>query len=142
MIKYCFHQAWLCPLTACPENISVFGMRFLLRRLVILLVALAFIAGGAGGFAVPIAAAADPCMDEPASGQTHHSQKLPTKPGKQDSTRTCQQCCFGICVSVPNFQTTMIIEPVAVTSIAYWDTARFGIGRSIKPEHGPPRLFA
>jgi hypothetical protein len=29
-----------------------------------------------------------------------------------------------------------------MTRVVYWDTARFGIGRSIKPEHGPPRLLA
>ena len=129
-------------LTARQEKTSVSAMRSLLRRMVVLLVALAFIAGGVSGVAVPVALAAEPCMQEHAEGHGHAGQKPPPTPQKQDSTRTCQQCCLGICVSVPNVPTAMTIAPVAVTSIAYWDTARFGIGRSIKPQHGPPRLFA
>lgn len=117
-------------------------MRSLLRRLVVLLVALAFIAGGVGGVTASLATAAEPCMQEHADGHGHAGQNPAPTPQKQDSTRSCQQCCLGICVSVPKLQIATIIEPVAVTSIVYWDTARFGIGRSIKPEHGPPRLFA
>lgn len=117
-------------------------MRSLLRRLLVLLVALAFIAGGVGGFAAPVVVAADPCAQEHTDGH-HHSGKTPSKPAhKQDSSRACQQCCIGICVSVPNIPASITFVPVAVTAIVFLDTARFGGGRSIKPEHGPPRLLA
>jgi hypothetical protein len=116
-------------------------MRSLLRRLFVMLVALAFIAGGVGGFAAPSVAAADPCTQEHMPGHDHSGQ-TPTKSQGQDTARICQQCCLGICVSVPNIPAAVTISPVAVTSIVFWDTTRSGGGRSIKPEHGPPRLLA
>ena len=107
-----------------------------------MLVALAFIVGGVGGFAAPVVVAAERCTQEHTDTH-HHSGKTPANPAhKKDSTRTCQQCCFGICVSVPNIPASIAFVPVAVTSIVFWDSARLIGGRSIKPEHGPPRPLA
>jgi hypothetical protein len=49
---------------------------------------------------------------------------------------------MGICGAVPNLAGALTSEPVLMTQVIYWDTARFGLGRSIKPEHGPPRPLA
>ena len=121
-------------------------MQPLWRRLLTLLVALAFIAGGVLGAAAPIAMAAEPCAEthghagaQPAEHQ--HGKKA--NHDKSSSKGACLQCCcVGICTPVPNVTGALTSEPVTVTLVTYWDTARFGAGRSIRPEHGPPRPLA
>jgi hypothetical protein len=109
-----------------------------------LLVAFAFIAGGVIGAAAPNAIAAEPCA------QDHHHADHPGGDHQHGKTtdhdknsRACLQCCcVGICASVPDVTGALTSEPVTMVPVVYWDTARFGLGRSIKPEHGPPRPLA
>ena len=121
-------------------------MQPLWRRLAILLVALAFIAGGVLGAAVPIAIAAEPCTeghghaDHEAGGHPQNKKSGHDKSSRQGACVQC--CCVGICVPVPDVTGALTSEPVTVTLVTYWDTARLGAGRSIKPEHGPPRPLA
>ena len=121
-------------------------MQPLRRRLAILLVALAFIVGSVFGVAVPHAAAAEPCTQRHGHADQHAGEhEHGTKSGhhKNSGQGACLQCCcVGICASVPNVTGALTSEPVMMALIVYWDTARFGIGRSIKPEHGPPRPLA
>jgi hypothetical protein len=120
-------------------------MQPLWRRLVVLFVALAFITGGVVGVTVPHAAAGQPCTE--GHGQADHhagGHQHGKKPPQQNSgQRACLQCCcVGICASVPNLPTALTSERLTMTLVAYWDTARLGVGRSVKPEHGPPRPLA
>lgn len=117
-------------------------MQPLLRRLVVLLVALAFLAGGVIGAAVPNAAAAEPCTQghghaDHQAGEHEHGKK--SDHDKNSHQSACIQCCcVGICASAPNLAGALTSEPIIMALITYWDAARFGIGRPIKPEHGPP----
>ena len=121
-------------------------MQPLWRRLVILLVAFAFIAGGVIGAAAPIAIAAEPCTeghghaDHQAGDHQHGKKPDHDKNSRQGACIQC--CCVGICASIPDVTGALTSEPVTMTRVVYWDTARFGSGRSIKPEHGPPRPLA
>jgi hypothetical protein len=121
-------------------------MQPLWRRLIVLLVAFAFIAGGVAGAAMPTAIAAEPCMQGHAHAEHqagHHQHGKKPDHDKNSRQGACIQCCcVGICASVPDVTGALTSEPVTMTRVVYWDTARFGIGRSIKPEHGPPRLLA
>jgi hypothetical protein len=116
-------------------------MHLLLRRLVVLLVALAFISGGVAGAATPVPAAAEPCPHEH-GGMPRHTGDMPGSAQHQQDhgSRACLQCCcLGTCVSVPNLSTALIIAPVIVTSVVYWDSSRTAAGRSFRPNRGPPR---
>ena len=108
--------------------------------------AIAFIVGGVLGAAAPIAMAAEPCREghgyaDHQAGQ--HQQSKKAEHDKSSRQGACFQCCcVGICTPVPNVTGALTSEPVTVTLATYWDTARFGAGRSIRPEHGPPRPLA
>jgi len=121
-------------------------MQPLWRRLVILLVAFAFIAGGVIGAAAPFAIAAEPCTESHGhaghqAGDHQHGKK--TDHDKNSRQGACIQCCcVGICASIPDVTGALTSEPVRMTRVVYWDIARFSSGRSIKPEHGPPRPLA
>ena len=121
-------------------------MQPLWRRLFVLFVAFALIAGGVIGVAMPNAVAAEPCAqghghaDHQAGGHEQGKKSDYDKNSRQGACIQC--CCVGICASVPNLTGALTSEPVTMTLITYWDTARFGIGRSIKPAHGPPRPLA
>ena len=113
--------------------------------MLVLLVAFAFIAGGVIGAAAPNAIAAEPCTQghghaDHQAGDHQHGKTSDHKNSRQGACIQC--CCVGICASVPNVTGALSSEPVTMTRVVYWDTARFGIGRSIKPEHGPPRTLA
>jgi hypothetical protein len=121
-------------------------MQPLWRRLVTLLIAFAFIAGGVAGASMPNAIAAEPCSQGHGHADQqggHHSHGTKTDHDKSSRASAClQSCCVGICGSVPHVTGALTSEPVLMTRVVYWDTARFGLGRSIKPEHGPPRPLA
>lgn len=121
-------------------------MQPLWRRLVVLLVACAFIAGGVIGAAAPNAIAAEPCSqghDHADHQAGHHEHDKKADHDNSSRRGACIQCCcIGICASVPDVTGALTSEPVLMTRVVYWDTARFGLGRSIKPEHGPPRPLA
>ena len=120
-------------------------MRSLLRRLVVLLAALAFVTGSAIGVATPTTAA-EPCPPEHGDMHGHSGGHQPGHGGQHrhdsDPRAALQCCCVGICVSVPNLPVALTIAPVSVMPVAYWDTTRFSVGRSITPEPGPPRPLA
>ena len=61
-------------------------MRSLLRRLLVMLVALAFIVGGVGGFAAPVVVAAERCTQEHTDTH-HHSGKTPANPAHKKPPR-------------------------------------------------------
>jgi hypothetical protein len=121
-------------------------MQPLWRRLFVLFVAFALISGGVIGAAVPNAVAAEPCAQghghaDHQAGQHEHGKKSDhDKNSRQDACIQC--CCVGICASVPTVTGALTIEPVMMMLVVYWDTAHLGDGRSIKPEHGPPRPLA
>ena len=121
-------------------------MQPLWRQLLVLLVAFVFIAGGVIEAAAPNASAAEPCAqghghaDHQAGDHQHNNKADHDKNSRQGACIQC--CCVGICASVPDVTGVLTSEPVTMTVVVYWDTARFGIGRSIKPEHGPPRPLA
>src|SRR5918911_876066 len=121
-------------------------MQPLWRRLIALLVAFAFIAGGVAGAAMPATIAAEPCMqghghaDYEAGHHQHGKKPDHDKNSRQGACIQC--CCVGICAAIPDVTGTLTSEPVTMTRVVYPDTARFAIGRSIKPEHGPPRPLA
>src|SRR3954451_8401109 len=118
-------------------------MQPLWRRLGVLLVAFAFIAGGVIGAAAPNAIAAEPCTQEQghadAQGSHHQHGKKPDHDKNSRQGACIQCCCVGICASIPDVTGALSSEPVTMSRVVYWDTARLTIGRSIKPEHGPPR---
>src|SRR5688572_3531792 len=103
-------------------------MQLLWRRLLTLVVALAFIIGGVAGAAVPPAIAAEPCAE--GHGHADHQAGGPQNK-KADHDKSSRQgaclqcCCVGICAPVPNLTGALTSEPVSVTRITYWDTARF-----------------
>ena len=121
-------------------------MQLLWRRLIVLLVAFAFIAGGVAGAAAPNAIAAEPCTESHghADHQADHHQHGKTSDHDKDSRQgACISCCcIGVCASLPDVTGALTSEPVTMSRVVYWDTARFGIGRSITPEPGPPRPLA
>ena len=132
-------------LTGALLDTSVAVMQPLWRRLVVLLVTLALISGGAIGIAVPNAGAAERCTQEYGHADHHPAGHQHGKKSDHQNSGTralLQCCCVGICGSLPDLPMSLSSEPVIVTLVAYWDTARFGIGRTIKPEHGPPRPLA
>ena len=117
------------------------------RRLLVLFVAFAFITGGVIGAAAPTAIAAEPCAEGHGHAADHqagtHEHGKKTDHDKNSRQGACIQCCcVGICASIPDVTGALSSEPVTMTRVVYWDTARFGIGRSIKPEHGPPKPLA
>lgn len=116
------------------------------RWLAALFVAFAFIAGGVIGAVAPNAIAAEPCAQgrsHAAYRTGHHQHGTKTDHDKNSPQGACIQCCcIGICASVPDVSGALTSEPVTMTPVVYWDTARFGNGRSIEPEHGPPRPLA
>ena len=121
-------------------------MQPLWRRLFVLFVAFALIAGSVIGVAMPNAVAAEPCTqghghaDHQAGEHEHGKKSDHDKNSRQSDCIQC--CCVGICASVPTVTGALTIEPVMMMLVVYWDTARLGDGRSIKPEHGPPRPLA
>jgi hypothetical protein len=121
-------------------------MQLLWRRFVVLLVAFAFIAGGVIGAAAPSAVAAEPCTqghghaDHQAGHHQHGKKPDHDKSSRQGACIQC--CCVGICAAIPDVTGALANEPIVMTRVVYRDTARFAVGRSIKPEHGPPRLLA
>ncbi len=119
-------------------------MRLFLRRLIVLLVALAFIDGGVARAAALVPPAAEPCSHEHGD-MPGHSGHMPASTGHQQDrgSRACLQCCcLGICASVPSLPAALTVAPVVVASVVYWDTSRTATGRSIAPEPGPPRPLA
>ena len=121
-------------------------MQRLWRRLLTLLVVLAFVVGGVVGAAAPIAIAAEPCAeghghaDHQAGGHQQSKRSDHDKSSRQSACIQC--CCIGICAAVPDVTGALSSEPATVTPVTYWDTAQLGAGRGIKPEHGPPRPLA
>ena len=132
-------------LTGAQQDSSVLLMQLLWRRFVVLLVAFAFIAGGVIGAAAPNAIAAEPCAEghshaNDQAGDHQHGNKADHKSSRQGACIQC--CCIGICAAIPDVTGALANEPVVMTRVVYRDTARVAIGRSIKPEHGPPRPLA
>jgi hypothetical protein len=120
-------------------------MQPLWRQFLLLWVAFAFILGGVVAAAMPIAIAAEPCAPDQGHAGHHHDDKKKSDHNKsrhQSQSACIQCCCVGICASIPNPTGALTSESVAMTRVVYWDGTRFSGGRSIKPEHGPPRPLA
>jgi hypothetical protein len=108
--------------------------------MITVLVAVAFLSGGALGFAVPRASAAEPCPHEYGRDADHHKQHQHPDSGAAGCL-SC--CCLGVCVTVQNIPMALNAEPAAaVSAVSYWGTSVLLDGRSIAPDPGPPKPIA
>lgn len=117
----------------------------LARRLLLLMAALAFLAGAPLALAVPPVLAAEPCPHEHQAigGAAYHEHQHPQKQQHDHSAAGCLCCCIGACVGIPDLaHYSVTVAPLATAAVVYGDTADRLAGRSIRPEPAPPRTNA
>ncbi len=121
-------------------------MRVLVHRLVLVLAALALVAGAPLALAVPPALAAEPCPHEhqhAMTGEAHHQHQVPQKQHHDHGAARCLCCCIGACVGLPDLaRISVVATPLAEVSVVYSETATPLAGRSLRPEPAPPRPSA
>ena len=109
-------------------------LRFV-RRLLLIVCALALVAGSTISFAASPASANEPCADQHHHGVgSQHSDHHPNG---------CLSCCsLGSCVAFPSLPPRTLAENVRFNAmpVMYWDAAVPLSGRSVTPEPTPPKL--
>jgi hypothetical protein len=112
-------------------------MRRLATQFLLLLGALAFLAGAPVAYAVtPPGVAGEPCPHEhehmpgPAQPKHHHDH----------GAAACLCCCLGACMGIPDLPPREMAAAVFTAStIVYWDNGTPLGGRTIRPDPAPPR---
>jgi hypothetical protein len=113
-------------------------MRDYVRRLLLIVCALALVGGSALGFAIAPAQAAAPCAHEhnqgPGNASHHHDHGAPG----------CLLCCLGACAAIPDLPPRPVLSeaPVTVVAVIYWEFGTALAGRSIAPDPAPPKSIA
>ena len=104
------------------------------RYFLLILCALALVAGSTASFAASVSAAA-PCAHE----QDHAGHSAP-QPHKHEGSG-CLSCCLGACVAVPDLppRASVGAAPFVAMPIRYWEADLSLPSRSIAPDLGPPR---
>src|SRR6267378_3113634 len=120
---------------------SFCGMRRLATKFLLLLGALAFLAGAPVAYAVaPPAVVGQPCP--------HEHEHMPGTPHKHQhhhdhGAAACLCCCLGTCMGIPDLPPRQMAAAVFTASaIVYWETGTRLASRSIPPDPGPPRPSA
>jgi hypothetical protein len=116
-------------------------VRRLATKFLLLLGAMAFLAGASVAYAVmPLAVAGEPCPHE------HEHMPGPAHPKHQhqhqhnDGAAACLCCCLGACMGIPDLPPRQMAEAVLTAStIVYWDNGARLASRSIPPDPAPPR---
>src|SRR5207249_897700 len=112
---------------------SFWSMRRLATQFLLLLGALAFLAGAPVAYAVaPPALAGEPCPDE-----HDHMPGAPHKHHHDHGAAACLCCCLGACMGIPGLPPPQMAAAVFTAStIVYWENGRRLASRSIPPEIG------
>jgi hypothetical protein len=116
-------------------------MRRLAAKFLLLLGALAFLAGAPVAYAVaPPTVAGQPCP--------HEHEHMPGTPHKHQhrhdhGAAACLCCCLGTCMGIPDLPPRQMADAVFTASaIVYWETGTRLASRSIPPDPAPPRPSA
>jgi hypothetical protein len=127
------------PLPTASGRASFWSMRRLATQFLLLLGALAFLAGAPVAYAVtPPALAGEPCPHEHKHmpGPTPQKHQHPHDHG----AAACLCCCLGACMGIPGLPPPQMAAAVFMTStIVYWESGTRRAGRSIPPDPAPPR---
>jgi hypothetical protein len=112
-------------------------MQRLATQFVLLLGALAFLAGAPVVYAVAAPAlAGEPCPDEHLPGPAPHQHH-------DHGAAACLCCCLGACMGIPGLPPPQMATAVFTAStIVYWENGTRRAGRSIPPDPAPPRPSA
>ena len=112
----------------------------LVRKILLMVCALALVAAGTISFSAAAASAGAPCAHEHAAGTESHHSGVPSSHHDHHGA-ACLACCLGACTALPGLPPRVTIAPAlfAATPIAYWEAAETLASRSIAPGHGPPR---
>jgi hypothetical protein len=112
-------------------------MRGFVRRLLLIVTALALVSGSVVAVAAPPAGAEQSCAHGDDQGSPQHHRD------RADGTG-CLVCCLAACVGVPSMpsQPLLSVAPIAAVRISYWFGHRALAGRNIPPDPAPPRTRA
>ncbi|MBN8873302.1 MAG: hypothetical protein J0H67_10735 [Rhodospirillales bacterium] len=114
----------------------------LVRKILLVICALAFVAAPTISFSPAAASAGAPCTHEPATGTESHHASAPSSHNDHHGA-ACLACCLGACTALPGLPPRVTVGSAAFTAtpIAYWEGANTLASRSIAPDLGPPRRW-
>jgi hypothetical protein len=122
-------------------------IRILLRRVLVIVISLAFVGAGAVASASAVPMTGQPCPHE--HGMTHehamaHGDHQPKQQPDDHSPAGCLSCCLAACIAVPNLPPASVTAgvPISVTLIVYRRATPTLTGLSVVPDPAPPRPVA